>query len=141
MTYVSPEDFITLLALLCSETRYKIVQRKGRVKGGVFAGLGATVGGVCSGPVGAVIGGLVGGTVGTWTAKQTEISLEQFLIDMNKEQREDLFRYMRYLADDSKAKSFVGLNAEVATNWMLKRRYMDVFLCYLKNELKLTVVE
>jgi len=137
---VSPEDLIALLAILTSESEYKILVSSRRVKGGIITGIGATVGGVCGGPVGLVVGSVVGGTVAAWTTKRIEITLEKFLTDMTKEEREQLYQYMRYLIDDSHVQSFVALNAKVATDWDLRRRFLDVFFCYLKTELKLTLV-
>lgn len=105
-----------------------------------MTGIGATVGGVCGGPVGLVVGGLVGGSLAVWKGKSTVISLDQFLMDMNKEQRQAMFTYMRYLIDECKAQNFVALNAKVATDPEMKRRFLDVLLCYLKMELRLNVV-
>lgn len=137
---VSPEDLIALLAILTSDNEYKILVSRRRVKGGIITGIGATVGGVCGGPIGVVVGSVVGGTVAAWTTKRIEISLENFLTEMNKEEREQLYQYMRYLIDDIHITSFVALNAKVATDWELRRRFLDVFFCYLNTELKLTLV-
>ncbi|XP_020915601.2 protein C19orf12 homolog [Exaiptasia diaphana] len=137
---VSPEDLVTLLALLTSDSEYKILISGRRVKGGIITGIGATVGGVCGGPIGVVVGSVVGGTVAAWTTKRIEITLEKFLTDMNKDDREHLYQYMRYLIDDSHVKTFVALNAKVASDWELRRRFLDVFFCYLKTELRLTLI-
>jgi hypothetical protein len=137
---VSPEDVITLFALLTSDSRYKILVKDRRVKGGIITGLGATVGGVCGGPLGVVVGGVVGGTLAAWTTKRVEITLEKFLTDMNKDEREHLYQYMRYLVDECKVKTFVALNAKVASDWELRRRFLDVLFCYFKTELKLTLI-
>ena len=56
-----------------------------------------------------------------------------------KEQRQEMFSYMKYLIDECKVQNFVALNAKVATDPELKRRFLDVLLCYLKVELKLNV--
>ncbi|XP_031565344.1 protein C19orf12 homolog [Actinia tenebrosa] len=138
---VSPEDVITLFAILTSDSRYRILVSDRRMKGGIIAGIGATVGGVCGGPIGVVVGGVVGGTVAAWTTKRVAIPLEQFLTDMNKEEREHLYQYMRYLVDDCKVKNFVALNAKVASDWELRRRFLDVLFCYLKTEMKLTLID
>ena len=50
-----------------------------------------------------------------------------------------MFSYMKYLIDECKVQNFVALNAKVATDPELKRRFLDVLLCYLKVELKLNV--
>ena len=50
-----------------------------------------------------------------------------------------MFSYMKYLIEECKVQSFVALNAKVATDPELKRRFLDVLLCYLKVELKLNV--
>lgn len=136
---VSPEDLVSLLAIITSEHNYKITNSQ-RLKGGLITGIGATVGGVCGGPVGLVVGGLVGGSLAAWKGKSTSIPLDQYLMDISKEQRQAMFAYMKYLIDECKVQSFVGLNAKVATDPELKRRFLDVLLCYLKVELKLNVV-
>ena len=61
-------------------------------------------------------------------------------MDIGKEQRQAMFSYMKYLIDECKVQNFVGLNAKVATDPELKRRFLEVLLCYLKVELKLNVV-
>ena len=104
-----------------------------------MTGIGATVGGVCGGPVGIVLGGLVGGSLAAWKGKTTTIPLDQYLMAMNKEERQDMHRYMSYLVEECKVKDFVGLNAKVATDPDLRRRFLEVLLCYLKNELGLRV--
>lgn len=136
---VTPEDLVRVLAIITSETKIQLATRH-RMKGSFLTGAGVTIGGVCGGPVGIVIGGLLGGTVAAWRAKETRTDVEEFLTNMNREQRQDLYNYMRYLVDECRVKNFVGLNAKVATDPELKRRFQDVFLCYLKNELKLHVV-
>lgn len=136
---VSPEDLVSLLAIITSEHNYKITNSQ-RLKGGLITGIGATVGGVCGGPVGLVVGGLVGGSLAAWKGKSTSIPLDQYLMDISKEQRQAMFAYMKYLIDECKVQNFVGLNAKVATDPELKRRFLDVLLCYLKVELKLNVV-
>lgn len=136
---VTAEDLVSLLAIITSENNYQITNSH-RMKGGLITGIGATVGGVCGGPVGLVVGGLVGGSLAAWKGKSTSTSLDQFLMDMSKEQRQAMFTYMKYLVDECKVQNFVGLNAKVATDPELKRRFLDVLMCYLKVELKLTVV-
>lgn len=136
---VTAEDLVSLLAIITSEYNYQITNSH-RMKGGLITGIGATVGGVCGGPVGLVVGGLVGGSLAAWKGKSTSTSLDQFLMDMSKEQRQAMFTYMKYLVDECKVQNFVGLNAKVATDPELKRRFLDVLMCYLKVELKLTVV-
>ena len=136
---VSPEDLVSLLAIITSEHNYQITNSQ-RLKGGLITGIGATVGGVCGGPVGLVVGGLVGGSLAAWKGKSTSIPLDQYLMDISKEQRQAMFAYMKYLIDECKVQNFVGLNAKVATDPELKRRFLDVLLCYLKVELKLNVV-
>lgn len=136
---ISAEDLVSLLAIITSENNYQIIDSH-RMKGGLMTGIGATVGGVCGGPVGLVVGGLVGGSLAVWKGKSTVVSLDQFLMDMNKEQRQAMFTYMRYLIDECKAQNFVALNAKVATDPEMKRRFLDVLLCYLKMELRLNVV-
>lgn len=136
---VTAEDRVSLLAIITSENNYQITNSH-RMKGGLITGIGATVGGVCGGPVGLVVGGLVGGSLAAWKGKSTSTSLDQFLMDMSKEQRQAMFTYMKYLVDECKVQNFVGLNAKVATDPELKRRFLDVLMCYLKVELKLTVV-
>lgn len=136
---VSPEDLISLFAIITSEHNYQI-SHSHRVKGGFITGIGATVGGVCGGPVGLIVGGLVGGSLAAWKGKSTSIPLDQYLMDIGKEQRQAMFSYMKYLIDECKVQNFVGLNAKVATDPELKRRFLEVLLCYLKVELKLNVV-
>lgn len=136
---VSPEDLVSLLAIITGEQNYQVTLNSNRVKGGLMTGLGATVGGVCAGPVGLLVGGLVGGSLAAWKGKSTSIPLDQYLMDINKEQRQEMFGYMKYLIDECKVQNFVGLNAKVATDPELKRRFLDVLLCYLKVELKLNV--
>ena len=65
-----------------------------------MTGIGATVGGVCGGPVGLVVGGLVGGSLAAWRGKSTPIPLDQYLMDINKEQRQETFTYMKYLIEE-----------------------------------------
>lgn len=83
---VTAEDLVSLLAIITSENNYQITNSH-RMKGGLITGIGATVGGVCGGPVGLVVGGLVGGSLAAWKGKSTSTSLDQFLMDMSKEQR------------------------------------------------------
>ena len=137
---VSPEDLVSLLAILTSEQRYQITDNH-RLKGGLLTGISATVGGVCGGPVGLVIGSLVGGSLAAWKGKTTAIPLDQYLMDMNKEQRQAMHAHMKYLIEECKVQNFVGLNAKVATDPELKRRFLEVLLCYLKIELQLNVSE
>lgn len=137
---VTPEDLVSLLALIVGERNYQITDSH-RLKGGLLTGIGATVGGVCGGPVGLVVGGLVGGSLAAWKGKSTTIPLDQYLMDINKEQRQAMFMYMKYLIEESHVQNVFALNAKVATDPDLKRRFLDVLLCYLKVELKLNVVE
>lgn len=137
---VSPEDLISLLAIITSEQKYQVTDTQ-RLKGSLITGISATVGGVCGGPVGLVVGGLVGGSLAAWKGKSTAIPLDQYLMDINKEQRQAIFEYMKYLIEESKVQNFVALNAKVATDTDLKRRFLEVLLCYLKVELRLNVVE
>lgn len=136
---ITAEDLVSLLAIINSENNYQIIDSH-RVKGSLITGIGATVGGVCGGPVGLVVGGLVGGSLAAWKGKSTVVPLDQFLMDMNKEQRQAMFSYMKYLIDECKVQNFVALNARVATDPVMKRRFLDVLLCYLKVELRLKVV-
>lgn len=136
---VSSEDLVSLLAIITSEHNYQI-NNSHRMKGGVITGIGATVGGVCGGPVGLVVGGLIGGSLAAWKGKSTPTPLDQYLMDMSKEQRQAMFTYMKYLIEECKVQNFVGLNAKVATDPELKRRFLEVLMCYLKVELKLNVV-
>ena len=137
---LTPEDFIGVLAMVASDEKYQILPGKSRWKGGLITGAGATIGGVCGGPAGAVLGGVIGGSVAAWRGKATHTPLDEYLIDMSREQRLELFKYMRYLVDECKVNSVVGLNAKVATDPVMRRRIMDVLLCYLKTEKGLQVV-
>lgn len=137
---VSPEDLVSLLAIIAGEQKYQITDSH-RLKGGLITGISATVGGVCGGPVGLVVGGLVGGSLAAWKGKPTAVPVDQYLMDINKEQRQAMFEYMKYLIEECKVQNFVALNAKVATDSDLKRRFLEVLLCYLKVELRLNVVE
>ena len=136
----TPEDLVRLLAIVTSETKIQIATRH-RLKGTVITGAGATMGAICAGPLGVAIGGFLGGSVAAWKAKETRIGAEEFLTNMNREERGEMHKYMKYLLDESRVKDFVGMNAKLATDPELRQRFLDVFLCYIKNELKLHVVE
>ena len=137
---LTAEDFVGILAIIAGDEKYYISGSNSRWKGGLFTGAAATVGGVCGGPAGAVLGGLIGGTMAAWKGKEIKIPLDKYLIDMGRDERQELFVYMKYLVEECKVNNAVGLNAKLATDTSMRKRFFDVLLCYLKTEKGLKVV-
>ena len=132
---LTAEDVVGVLAIMAGDEKYKIsCNTRSRWKDGLLTGAAATVGGVCGGPAGAVLGGFIGGTMAAWNRKDIETPLDKYLIDMGREERQKLFIYMKYLVDECKVTNVVGLNAKLATDASIRRRFIDVLLCYLKTE-------